>query len=68
MSGFACILGTPCFSFSSRIAWFSVFLFFWERPPGLIKHVLTVLVFWSGVLVMPHLLSFVQEPQIVPLN
>ena len=28
-----------------------------ERPPGLIKHVLTVLVFWSQVLVVPHLLN-----------
>ena len=39
-----------------------------ERPPGLIKHVLIVLVVWSGVLAMPHLPSFIQEPQIVPLN
>ena len=32
------------------------------------KHVLTVLVFWSWVLMAPHLPSFIQEPQIVPLN
>ena len=39
-----------------------------ETPPGLIKHVLTVLVFWSWVLVVPHLPNFLQEPQTVPLN
>ena len=38
-----------------------------ERPPGLINHVLTVLVFRSWVLVTPHLPSFIQEPQSVPL-
>ena len=27
----------------------------WERPPGLIQHVLTVLVFWSWVLLRPRL-------------
>ena len=29
-----------------------------ERPPGLIKHVLTVLVFWSWVLVVSRSLRF----------
>ena len=42
-------------------------VFFREPPPGLINHVLTVLVFRSWVLVMPHLPSFIQEPQSVPL-
>ena len=40
---------------------------FGERPPGLINHVLTVLVFRSWVLVTPHLPCFIQEPQSVPL-
>ena len=39
-----------------------------RKPPGLIKHVLTVLVFWSQVLVPPHLPNIIQEPQIVRLN
>ena len=37
-----------------------------EIPPGLLQHVLTVLVFWSWVLLLPRLL--VSEPQIVPLG
>ena len=42
---------------------------FRESPPELIKHMLTVLVFWLGVLVMPHLPSFIQEePQTALLN
>ena len=33
----------------------SLCLNFRERPPGLIQHVLTVLVFWSWVLLLPQL-------------
>ena len=36
-----------------------------ERAPGLINHVLTVLVFQYWVLVTPHLPSFIQMPQSV---
>ena len=32
------------------------------KPHGLIKHVLTVLVFWSRLLLVPNLPSFIQEP------
>ena len=39
-----------------------------KNPPVLIKHVLTVLVFWCGVLTVPHLPSSIQETQIVSLN
>ena len=39
-----------------------------SSAPGLIKHVLTVLVFWSQVPLVPHLPSFIQEPQIVALK
>ena len=39
---------------------------FRERPPGLIQHVLTVLVFWSWVLLLPRLQPSSQSLRLFP--
>ena len=37
-----------------------------ERPPGLLQHVLTVLVFWSWVLLLPRLPSWSRSLRLFP--
>ena len=39
---------------------------FRERPPGLINHVLTVLVFWSCALLLPRLPPSSRSPKLLP--
>ena len=40
--------------------------FFRERSPGLIQHVLTVLVFWSRLLLVPRLPASSRSPRLCP--